>query len=155
VSDHIDSDHIDSDHSGSDHDSTGTTPRLKEFRAEVEGIGVTGGGANPERTGTVAGLVLLVLGLVVALVAALSQRGESSAGDANAMLAEVVTSNNGTIVVVLGLSLAIVGGLIWVRNSLTRYFRYWLVRLIYEDRSNTDRLIEAIREANDGDSGSD
>jgi len=149
------SDHNDSDHSDSDHGSAGMTPRLEEFRAEVKSIGVTGGGANPERTGSVAGLVLLVAGLVVALMAALSQRGDSSAGDANAMLAEVVSSNNGTIVVVLGLSLAIIGGLIWVRNSLTRYFRYWLVRLIYEDRSNTDRLIEAIREVNDTNSGSD
>jgi hypothetical protein len=24
--------------------------------------------------------------------------------------------------------------------SLTRYFRYWLVRLIYEQRDQTDRL---------------
>ncbi len=35
---------------------------------------------------------------------------------------------------------------LFVRASMTRYFRYWLVRLVYEDRANTDRLIEAIRE---------
>jgi len=130
-----------------DQDASGMSPRLEEFRAEVENIGVTGGGASPERLGTVAGLVLLVVGLGVALIAALSQRGDAAAGDAAAMLSEVVSSNNGMIVVVLGLSLAIIGGLIWVRNSLTRYLRYWLVRLIYEDRSNTDRLIEAIQES--------
>jgi len=135
-----------------DRSDSGMTPRLQEFRAEVESIGVTGGGANPERTGTLAGLVLLGVGLTIALIAALSQRGDSGAGDATAVLAEVVSSSNGTIVVVLGLSLAIVGGFIWMRNSLTRYLRYWLVRLIYEDRSNTDRLIEAIRETHDGDS---
>jgi len=126
------------------------TPRLEKFLAEVENIGVTGGGANPERTGALVGLALFAVGLAVALLAALSQRGDSGAGDATAVLAEVVSSNNGIIVVVLGLSLAIVGGLIWVRNSLTRYLRYWLVRLIYEDRSNTDRLIDAIRESHGG-----
>ena len=130
-----------------DQDASGMSPRLEEFRAEVENIGVTGGGASPERLGTIAGLILLVVGLGVALIAALSQRGDAAAGDATAMLSEVVSSNNGMIVVVLGLSLAIIGGLIWVRNSLTRYLRYWLVRLIYEDRSNTDRLIEAIQES--------
>lgn len=130
-----------------DQNASGMSPRLEEFRSEVENIGVTGGGASPERLGTIAGLVLLVVGLGVALIAALSQRGDAAAGDATAMLSEVVSSNNGMIVVVLGLSLAIIGGLIWVRNSLTRYLRYWLVRLIYEDRSNTDRLIEAIRES--------
>jgi len=25
---------------------------------------------------------------------------------------------------------------------LTRYFRYWLVRLIYEEREQTDRLLD-------------
>lgn len=133
-----------------DPNDSGMTPRLEKFLAEVENIGVTGGGANPERTGTLVGLVLFAVGLAVALLAALSQRGDSGAGDATAVLSEVVSSNNGIIVVVLGLSLAIVGGLIWVRNSLTRYLRYWLVRLIYEDRSNTDRLIDAIRESHGG-----
>ena len=35
---------------------------------------------------------------------------------------------------------------LFVRASLTRYFRYWLVRLVYEDRANTDRIVEAIRD---------
>ena len=31
-----------------------------------------------------------------------------------------------------------------IRNSLTRYFRFWLTRLIYDNREQTDRLIESI-----------
>lgn len=123
------------------------TPRLREFRKEVDELGVSGGAASPERTGSLVGLILLVVGLASALIAALTQRGDVNAVDANAALGEIVASNNGLIVVVLGLSIAIVGGMLWVRNSLTRYLRYWLVRLIYEDRSNTDRLIEAIRDS--------
>ncbi len=34
----------------------------------------------------------------------------------------------------------------FLRASLTRWFRYWLVRLIYENRASTDRTVEALNE---------
>ena len=36
------------------------------------------------------------------------------------------------------------GIVLWIRNSLTRYFRFWLIRLVYEQREQTDRLIAAL-----------
>ena len=35
-----------------------------------------------------------------------------------------------------------VGTGLFVVFSLTRYFRYWLVRLIYEQREQTDQLAQ-------------
>jgi hypothetical protein len=35
---------------------------------------------------------------------------------------------------ILGLVLTVAGGLLWFRYSMTRYLRYWLLRLIYEQR---------------------
>ena len=35
---------------------------------------------------------------------------------------------------------------LFVTFMLTRYFRYWLIRLIYQDRESTDRLIEKFGE---------
>jgi len=131
----------------SDNETGPTQARLEQFRDEVSGLRVSGGKASPERTWSLIGAVLLGLGLAVALLSALAQRGDTTGSDATTILNEIVGANNAQTVMILGLSLAIVGGLIWLRNSLTRYLRYWLVRLIYEDRSNTDRLIEAIREA--------
>ncbi len=120
------------------------SPRLAEFSQKVGDLSVTGGRANPERTGMRLGLALAVVGIVVAVLGAIVRRGDIEAGDASALLTELVRAGNGTIYVVLGLSLTLLGGLIWLRNSLTRYFRYWLIRLIYEDRANTDRLIAAL-----------
>ena len=130
----------------SDSDTPQSPARLEQFRHEVDGLRVSGGKVSPERTWSLIGAVMLGLGLAVALLSALAQRGDTTQGDATAILNEIVSANNAQIVMIMGLSLAIVGGLVWVRNSLTRYLRYWLVRLIYEDRSNTDRLIEAIRD---------
>ena len=40
-----------------------------------------------------------------------------------------------------GLTLAIVSGAIFMVMSVRRYFRYWLVRLIFEQREQTDRVV--------------
>ena len=42
--------------------------------------------------------------------------------------------------------LAVVGIVIWVRNSITRYLRYWIIRLVYEQREQTEQLIQALRD---------
>lgn len=133
----------------SDHSDEQIAPRLQEFAASVDELGVTGGAANPERTGMRVGLTLAVIGLVIAVLGLLMRRGDIAAGDPTPLLEEIVRSSNGLIFVVFGLSLALLGGLVWLRNSLTRYLRYWLIRLIYEDRANTDRLISAIQQAPD------
>ena len=45
-----------------------------------------------------------------------------------------------TVIGLLGVGFCIVGTGLFVVFSLTRYFRYWLVRLIYEQREQTDQL---------------
>ena len=47
-----------------------------------------------------------------------------------------------------------IGAALFVRYSMTRYLRYWLIRTVYEQRLQTDRTVEvlerveaAIREA--------
>jgi hypothetical protein len=42
---------------------------------------------------------------------------------------------------VFGLVLAVVGSALFIVMSLRRYFRYWLVRLIFEQREQTDRML--------------
>ena len=50
------------------------------------------------------------------------------------------------IVAVAGLTVAVIGTGMFVVFMLTRYFRYWLIRLIYQDRESTDRLIDKLGE---------
>ena len=108
--------------------------RLAQFQEEVAKLKLKGGGANPERNGANWGIGLTIVGAIVVVIAFISSRGSSGA---EAKLDDVVAA-------VIGLLVGLVGVAIWVRNSLTRYLRYWLVRLIYEDREQTERLINAI-----------
>lgn len=113
-----------------------SSPRLAQFQDEVSKLKVTGGGANPERLGTQWGIGLTIVGFIVAVIAWWSAQDSSQV---NVILRSQIWA-------VIGVGVAIVGIAIWVRNSITRYFRYWLVRLIYEQREQTEQLIQALRD---------
>jgi hypothetical protein len=106
------------------------SPRLQQFQAEVEQLKVTGGRANPERTWSIVGGIMMALGVILALVGWLGTRGTTNALD----FADYNAMGN------LGMTLTIAGTGLFLVMSLRRYFRYWLVRLIYEQRDQMDRL---------------
>ncbi len=113
-----------------------TSPRLQEFQSQVDDLRLTGGKANPERMAVRLSIVLFIVAVALALGAYF---GSTSAEN----------SLDQTELVILGMVsvvFAVGAAALYVRASLTRYFRYWLVRLVYEDRANTDRLIEALKE---------
>ena len=115
-----------------------SSTRLAQFEAEVGKLKVTGGGANPERLGTQWGIGLTILGFVIAIISWWSALdAPSDTGAVTALRAEIMGA--------IGIGLAVVGIVIWVRNSLTRYLRYWIIRLVYEQREQTDQLIQALR----------
>ena len=41
-----------------------------------------------------------------------------------------------------GIVAAVVGAALFLRYSLASFFRFWLARLIYEQKAQTDRLLE-------------
>ena len=113
-----------------------SSPRLAQFEEEVGKLKVSGGGANPERMGAGWGIGLTIVGFLVAVIAFLSAQ---NAGD-------FATIQRSIIMGTIGVGVAIVGIVIWVRNSITRYLRYWIIRLIYEQREQTDAIVKALKE---------
>ncbi len=115
-----------------------SSPRLQEFQTQVNDLRLSGGKANPERMAVRVSIGLFVIAVALGLVAYFSSTSATDVRDQNESIILALVS----VVVALGA----VG--LFVRASLTRYFRYWLVRLVYEDRANTDRLIDALKEKN-------
>ena len=107
------------------------SPRLQEFQSEVSKLKVTGGRANPERSWAIVGILLMVAGIAVTLIAWLLTHGTSDP------LEQADYSSLGTF----GLTLTVAGTGLFLVMSLRRYFRYWLVRLIFEQREQTDRIV--------------
>ena len=117
-------------------EGTLSSPRLAQFEAEVTKLKVTGGGANPERLGAQWGIGLTIVGFVVLVISWFTARQDTVT---QYILRDVIGS-------LIGFAIVIVGLVIWVRNSLTRYLRYWIIRLVHEQREQTDAMAKALRE---------
>ena len=115
--------------------------RVEQFQAEINSMKVKASGAENESRLLILGIVLAVAGLALAIVGGVQVGGAADALDQQSFLA------TGSF---LGIALIIAGAALFVRYSLARYLRFWLVRLVYESRANTDRLVEAIDRAAHG-----
>jgi hypothetical protein len=109
--------------------------RLAEFQTEVERLRIRGSAPTTEQRLLLAGWVLMPLGLVLVLV---GWYGASGTTELNEQVPYLISGG------VLGLGLTIAGAAMFVRYSLARYLRYWLLRMIYEERTSTDRIVEAL-----------
>ncbi len=94
------------------------SPRLQEFNREIEKLQVSGGRANKEKTGLTIAIVLFVAAVAVEVIAFIVSSGAEDARDQTDMI----------ILALLGVVLALGSVALFVRNALTRWFRYWLVR---------------------------
>jgi uncharacterized membrane protein YccC len=109
--------------------------RLEEFQREVEQLRLRGGGsAEPERLLAAGGIALMAVGVGMAVFANIATRGAENDLEQGDYL----------VLGLLGIAVALVGAVLWLRNSLSRYLRYTVIRLVYEDRAQTDRLLDAL-----------
>ena len=110
-------------------DTTASTAagRREQFEEEIAAVRIRTGKAEAEQRWTLLGLAGLIAGVVIAVIAYFSSQGQSDTRD-------VISS---VILALLGVSLTIAGGAIFLRYSLARFLRFWLLRLIYEQQDAT------------------
>jgi hypothetical protein len=113
--------------------------RMTAFTEEISELKLRGASADRERALFVLGCAALVGGVALAVYGGFQASGTTNPSDQWAYLA------TGSL---LGIALIGAGTALFVRYSLARFLRYWLVRLVHEQRSETDRLIRAIESLN-------
>lgn len=114
-------------------DSTGTpsprgagmpAERRAAFEAEISRVQLKAGREATERRFIIAGLATMVIGVGVALVAFLVSLDRADTRD-------VISLN---ILAIFGLALVTAGAAVFLRYAVGRFLRFWLLRLIYEQR---------------------
>lgn len=110
--------------------------RVEEFKAEIAAMHTGGSSHRGEQVLLALGIAGLVGGLVLAVIGGIQVTNNTIAANQRAAMA------TGTF---LGIAFMIGGAALFLRYSLARYLRFWLIRLIHEDRANTDRVVEALR----------
>ncbi|WP_426571574.1 hypothetical protein [Aquihabitans sp. McL0605] len=98
--------------------------RRQQFEDDIAKVRVKTGGAAGEPRMIALGIVLMVVGAAVALVAYIVSTSQADPRDVSSMI----------ILAVFGLTLAVAGMAVFLRYSIGRFLRFWLLRLIYEQQ---------------------
>lgn len=111
---------------GETDDSAGMLPAAgqAEFAAELSRLSASSGLGDRDRLVRLLGVLLCVAGAVVVLLA---YRSTTQASDLRDQLEMAVLG-------VFGLLLAVVGSVVYAVCSMQRFLRFWLVRLMHEQR---------------------
>lgn len=112
--------------------------RVAEFTAEIESMKLKAGGAEGEKRLLLLGVLAVGAGIVLAVIGGVQVVNAETLMDQQAYLA------TGAF---LGIALMVAGAALFVRYSLARYLRFWMVRLVFESRANADRIVDAIERA--------
>jgi hypothetical protein len=109
--------------------------RADEFEAELARLRVRRSSPDTERRLVLAGAVLMPVGIVLVII---GWFGASGTTDFSSQIPYLLSGG------LLGLALTVVGAALFLRYSLARYLRFWLLRLIFEERSTSDRNVDAL-----------
>jgi hypothetical protein len=105
--------------------------RVEQFKAEIAEMKVRDPSRGRDELLGRAGVVLMVLGLALGVVAYFLSHGTSNA----------LQQRDAIVLALIGVSACVVGAALYVRNTLTGFLRFWLARLVYEQKAQTDRML--------------
>ena len=104
-------------------------PARDDFAAEIGRLRATSAGGPLDKAVAGVGLGAVAVGLVTGLVAYSQATGFDDVRDQMESL----------ILAVFGIGLVLFGSVLYLRNSVTRFLRFWLLRVIYEQRDLAQR----------------
>jgi hypothetical protein len=118
------------------------TDRVDQFKAEIAEMKLKTGRTRTERTFEIAGVALMVAGIVIAFGAYVASLNVKATPGGNV---DVLNSNSYIPLAIAGLAVSVMGGFVFLRYSLARFLRFWLLRQTYEQRVAIDEAA-AVRE---------
>lgn len=108
--------------------------RVTEFKAEVAEMRLADPAASRDRLFMRAAMALLVAGPVLGIVAYVLSHGTTNP----------LQQRDAIVVGLLGVSVSVIGGALYLRYALAAFLRFWLARLTYEQKAQTDRVVTAV-----------
>jgi hypothetical protein len=96
----------------------------RDFATEVGKLRASNNSGPMDQRVSLLGVILAIIGLATILVCFLQSRGYSDPRD----------QTDSLILSVFALGLIVFGSTLYIRSSMTRFLRYWLLRMVYEQR---------------------
>jgi hypothetical protein len=112
-----------------------TENRIDQFKADVSAMKVKTPGGRRDSLMQGAGALLMIVGVVAAYIVYQSSTTQSDARNIQSQI----------ILAIFMLALSVLGAALFVFASLARFLRVWLLRQVYENQENVERLATALR----------
>jgi hypothetical protein len=109
--------------------------RAEVFKAEIAEMKLKTGRSRAEGLLQILGVVLMAAGIAIALGAYAASLNVTATPGTNV---DVLDSNSYTPLAIAGLATSVTGGFLFLRYSLARFLRFWLLRQSYEQRAAID-----------------
>lgn len=108
--------------------------RIDQFKVEVSEMQIRTGNAGRESIYQIIGFVMMIAGIVIAFLTW------------NTALAveETIEVNTQIVGALTGLTVTVAGAALFLRYSLAKFLRMWLLRQMYEGQANADRISDAL-----------
>lgn len=103
---------------------TGSTDRVEQFREAMAKLGLAESAVRNEARMLKLGSGLLATGVGVGVVAFLISHFTTNP----------LQQRDALVVAAIGISVTLAGAALYLRHSLTRFFRFWLARLVFEQQ---------------------
>jgi len=118
--------------------ASGSDDRIEHFKSEIADLQVkTSGKASTEKAASSFGVFLMVASIIVGIGSYVQAGSEKNALDQNELI----------ILAIACVAMAIVGAALWIRTALVKFWRFWMLRSLYEGQAHLDEVVKAIRES--------
>jgi hypothetical protein len=114
--------------------ATLSATRVEQFKQEVADLKLSTASDGRERALLGLSVVLMIAGVVIGFGGFMSTTSLDDPRDQNEMI----------VLALAGVSLAVTGAALFLRYSMGRFLRFWLLRQIYEGQEHVERLAERL-----------
>lgn len=108
--------------------------RIEQFTADVAAMKLRDPATSVDRLLTRVGVAGMATGVAFAVASWFISHGTRNP----------LQQRDAIVLGLLGVTLALVGGALWLKAALAGFLRFWMARLCYEQQAQSDRLAAAV-----------
>ena len=108
--------------------------RVDQFKQDIAAMQVRDPAAGRDRLFMRGGLTLMIIGVIVTIAAYAQSNGTTNP----------LGQRDAIVIGLIGIAVTVMGAALFLRGSLAGFLRFWLARFIYEQKAQTDRVVDKL-----------